>query len=246
MGVLVSIVTVSFNSEDTIRDTIESVLNQTYNNIEYIVVDGYSKDRTVEIAKSYCNDFEKRSIPYTIISEKDSGIYDAMNKGIEISQGKIIGMINSDDWYELNAIERVVDTYTRDRFDYLYADLRIIKGNKEKIKHSKHSKNYITSRHWNHPTSFVVRDIYDRFKYRNESLYDDFDLFLKVKRNNYKIVILNEVLANFRFGGISNEKNIVKVIKRIKQRYKIYRMNDFSRFYLFECLAVEMIKYLIS
>lgn len=103
MEPLISIVTVSFNSEKTIRQTIESVLNQTYTNIEYNIVDGASTDRTVEIATQYKDDFEAKGIKYIITSEKDKGIYDAMNKGIARSHGEIVGLINSDDWYETDA-----------------------------------------------------------------------------------------------------------------------------------------------
>lgn len=246
MNVLVSIITVAFNSSATIRDTIESVLNQTYGKLEYIIVDGLSKDDTVEIAESYRTVFEQKGITYTIVSEKDHGIYDAMNKGIRLSHGDIIGMINSDDWYELNAVERVVDTYKKTKFDYFYADIRIINGDKEKIKRSKYRKHYVTSRDWNHPTSFVVRKVYDKLQYKNESLYDDFDLLLRVRRSGYKIVVLNEVLANFRFGGVSNIKSVKKAYGRVKQRYKIYRINRFSRFYLLESIFVETIKLLLT
>jgi glycosyltransferase involved in cell wall biosynthesis len=158
MGILVSIITVAYNSENTIRDTIESVLNQTYTNIEYIIVDGLSKDHTFEIAKSYQNKFIQKGIAYTIKSEKDNGIYDAMNKGIKISQGEIIGIINSDDWYEQDTIEKVVESFKNTKFDYFFGDLRLINGKKTKIKHAKYTKHYVSSRNWNHPTSFVAEE----------------------------------------------------------------------------------------
>ncbi len=99
-GLLVSIITVSYNSEKSIRRTIESVLNQTYSKIEYHIVDGLSTDNTIEIAREYDEKFAEKGIKYIISSERDNGIYDAMNKGILRSAGKIVGIINSDDWYE--------------------------------------------------------------------------------------------------------------------------------------------------
>ena len=107
----VSVVTVAYNSEKTIAKTIESVLNQTYLEIEYLIIDGASKDRTVQIAKSYQKQFDDKGYTYRIISEPDCGMYDALNKGVALAQGEIIGQINSDDWYENNALQRVVETY---------------------------------------------------------------------------------------------------------------------------------------
>ena len=101
----VSIITACFNSEKTIKTTIESVLHQTYSNIEYIIIDGKSSDSTIEIVKEYMPLFRGR---LRYISEKDNGIYDAMNKGIRLSKGDVIGIINSDDFYELDAVENII------------------------------------------------------------------------------------------------------------------------------------------
>lgn len=245
-NILVSIITVSYNSENTIRDTIESVLNQTYKHIEYIIVDGLSKDHTVEIAKSYEKKFRDRGYQYRIISEKDNGIYDAMNKGIKMSQGKIIGIINSDDWYESDAVQTVVKEFENKTFDMLYADLKIIKKNGSHfIKHSRLRK-YVTTRDWNHPTTFMNRDVYDSYLYKCESLYDDFDMLLKVREDGRKIVVIPKVLANFRVGGISNQKSIKTAIERCRIRYTIYRNHGFSRWYLIECILMECGKAIMS
>jgi len=245
ISTLVSIITVSFNSEATIKDTIESVLFQSYSNIEYFIIDGKSIDKTVAIAESYKDKFLEKGIKYTIISEKDQGIYHAMNKGVNLASGKIVGIINSDDWYELDAIEKVVNRYKKTNFDMLYADLRLIKPNWSMIKKAKMSF-FITSRYWNHPTTFISKEVYTRFQYKLESIHDDFDLMLKIRNNYTKIVILNEVLANFRVGGISNQKSLPKCYNRIKARYKIYRNNGYSRLYLVECLAIELAKFILA
>ena len=132
--ILVSIVTVCYNSEATIRDTIESVLHQTYGNIEYIIVDGKSKDHTLDIVEEYRMAFEERGISLQVSSEKDNGVYDAMNKGIAKAKGTLVGMINSDDWYEENTVERVVDTFRKEDFDMFYADIRLYKGDSYIVK----------------------------------------------------------------------------------------------------------------
>lgn len=251
MKQLISIVTPSFNSEKTIYTTIESILKQTYPQIEYIIVDGNSADGTVGIAESYREALEKRGISYQIISEPDRGIYDAMNKGIRRAKGELIGIINSDDWYEENALQRVAEVYEKNPFDMFYADLRIwqedVNGNlKEKmIKHSRLRK-LVVSRDWNHPTTFITKEVYQKFQYKLESVHDDWDLVLRIRKAGLKIVILNEVLADFRMGGASNEKNLKKCIKRGKARYRIYRNNGYSRWYWFECVAIEVVKWILS
>lgn len=244
---LVSIITVCYNSGKTIQKTIESVLNQTYQEIEYIIVDGLSNDNTMQIVDGYKEQFATKGMQLKIISEKDHGIYDAMNKGIYNSSGEIIGIINSDDWYEKNAVEVMMDTYQKEKFDYFYGDIRLIKTNgQEIIKHSRMDK-LVTSRHWNHPTSFVTKSTYQELgTFLCEGIHDDFDFFLRVRRAGKKIVIKNQVLADFRMGGVSNDKSIEKSKKRVKDRYRCYKINGYSRLYLIECILIELVKNIIG
>lgn len=241
-NVKVSVVTVCYNSENTIRDTIESVLHQTYTNIEYLIIDGKSTDHTVAIAEEYRQAFADKGIEYTISSEEDQGIYDAMNKGTRKATGDLVGILNSDDWYENNALERVADTFEKTDFDMFYADIRLIRPDGSTVVKRSRYRKYATSRDWNHPTTFVRRNIYDRFHYQCKVVYDDWDFILKVRNAGYKIVVLNEVLANFRMGGASNEGGIRRAIQKIRERYGIYRQNGMSRFYLIECTVHEIAK----
>ena len=244
---LVSIITVSFNSENTIRSTIESVLSQTYPCVEYIIVDGASKDNTVSVAMEYQDRFDERGYQYRVISEKDKGIYDAMNKGINMARGDIIGIINSDDWYEPLAVETAVNTYKKSTYDMFYASINLVKeSGKTIVKRSKYDK-FPTSRHWNHPTSFVTKKTYEELGvFRCEGIHDDFDFLLRVKKAGKKIVIGDEILANFRTGGTSNDKSIKKCIRRCKDRYKCYRNNKYSHLYMFECVLMEISKFILS
>lgn len=246
MNPLVSITTVTYNSEKTLKRTIESVLNQTYDNIEYLIIDGKSSDKTVDIAKAYENAFQKRGFKYRVISEPDNGMYDAINKGIRLAEGSIVGNINSDDWYELDAVEKVVRFFEQTGCDFMYADLRMIRPDGTNfIKHSKKTR-IATSRGWNHPTQFATKELYRNTLYKVESLHDDFDLFLKVRKGQYKIEILNEILANFTMEGISHKRNIRASINRGKARYQIYRNNGYSRLYFFECLMIETAKLILG
>lgn len=120
----VSLVTVTFNSDKTLRDTIQSVLNQTYSDIEYIIVDGLSQDNTVDIIRKYEPQFQGR---LKWISERDNGLYDAMNKGIRMSTGGIVGIINSDDFYHRrDIISRVVEAFQNEETKAVYGDVRFV------------------------------------------------------------------------------------------------------------------------
>ena len=243
---LVSIITVSFNSEKTIKDTIESVLSQTYEKIEYILIDGASNDKTLEIIKEYEEKFKAKGYEYKYLSEKDNGIYDAMNKGIRISKGEIIGIINSDDWYEEDAVNNIVKEMIKRELDYIYADLRIINDKKERIKKAKYS-NWVTTRYWNHPTTFVTRKVYNKYLYRLESIYDDLDLMLRVRKDNtMNVGVLNKIVANFRIGGISTKKSLRKVVQDIKLRNRIYKKNKYSSLYNIENIVMEVAKYILG
>lgn len=244
---LVSIITVCYNSEHTIRKAIESVLGQTYPEIEYIIVDGLSKDNTLDVAREYEEKFREKGYIYRIISEKDNGIYDAMNKGIRAASGEIVGMINSDDWYEPIAVETAVTAYREEPYDLFYADLNLIKENGMVIvKHSKLDR-FPSTRHWNHPTTFIPKRVYEEVGYyRCQTMYDDYDMILRIRGAGKKVVIKNVILANFRTGGVSNQKSLKKCLERCKYRYANYRNNGYSPLYMIECIAMEIAKLILS
>lgn len=246
MRVGISIITVSFNSEKTIRRTIESVLQQNYSPVEYIIVDGLSNDSTVAIAQSYKEKFRKKGILYRVISEKDRGIYDAMNKGIALAAGEVIGMINSDDWYEKNALKVVAETFEKDNFDMMYADINLIRGSGKVIRKRSRLRKFITSRDWNHPTTFIKKEIYKKIQYNIDNLYADFALMMRIRKEKYKVIVVNEILANFSIGGVSNEKKFKSLLERIRYRYAAYRENGYSRWYIFESIGIEMMKFILA
>ena len=246
MDTKISIITVAYNSEKTIRKTIEAVLGQSYAPFEYIIVDGKSKDNTVAVAQEYVDKFREKGVEYKIISEPDKGIYDAMNKGIKMAQGEIIGIINSDDWFEERALDVVANTYQKEQFDMMYANLNLVKENGSVIVKKARMRKFITSRDWNHPTMFVRKAVYSVMQYDNDNLYADFDMMMAIRKKGYKVVIVDEVLANFATGGVSNQKTIKGLIGRIKDRYAAYRKNGYSRFYMFECLFIEVAKFIVA
>ena len=241
---LVSVITICFNSENCIAKTIESVLNQTYPEVEYIIIDGASSDATVSIAESYMPQFEQKGYAYKIISEPDQGIYDAMNKGIKNATGSLIGIINSGDWYENTAVSTAVENLP---FDLFFADVNLIKPSGTVI--TKHSRMdaFPSSRHWNHPTMFVKKETYDALGlYKCRGIHDDFEFYLRARKAGVKIKIENTVLANFQTGGASNDKSFKKCMRRIKDRYEAYRVNGFGLLSILECVGIEAAKFILS
>lgn len=176
----VSVITPCFNSENTIRDTIESVLYQSYKNIEYIIIDGGSTDCTVDIIREYNDAFCGRM---RYVSEADKGIYNAMNKGIRMSSGQLIGIVNSDDYYERDAIEKMAARYKKGEYQVLYGYMRVLSHNRKpyicKDTHQLLLKAMIP-----HPTCFVSRDIYRDFGMYSEGfkLVADYELMLRLDK----------------------------------------------------------------
>lgn len=236
---LVSIVTVCFNSAKTIRRTIESVLNQTYVNIEYIIVDGKSTDGTVTIIEEYAPLFAERGIQYRWVSEPDDGIYDAMNKGIIMATGEWIGIINSDDWYELDACDNVINhsQYNCDLIFGIVAYWRdgCVSFAKQISLDSMQDEPVI------HPGVFVRRLVYQKIGvYDTEfKIAADYDFLARCYRLNVNSSILLKLVANFTHGGISSTNLFLskKESLIIQEKYRLI-----SKFRLFK----RKVKFLIS
>ena len=244
---LVTILTVAFNAEKTIAKTIESVLNQSYDNIEYIVIDGASKDKTVEVVKRYQKAFDDvpgRSL--TIISEPDRGMYDGLNKGARMAHGELVGQINADDWYEADAVETMATLYEKEKYDAAWGSIRIC-GKKTWIKHAKIGKIW-TTRGWCHPGMFSRREILRQFPYALETMYDDFDYITAVHQAGKKIMTIDKVVINFAFGdgGQSTKKSLKEVKRRVGVTYGIYKKYGMSKGYWFYRWMYEMAKYLVG
>lgn len=243
----VSLVTATYNSEKTLARTIDSVLGQTVPCKEYTIMDGGSSDATLEIAHRYAAAFAQKGVAYRVVSEKDRGMYDAINKAIALSTGTIIGNVNSDDYYEPIAVETVLREYENEPYDMIYGDLRVVRRNGCNIKRAR-LKKFVSTRYWNHPTTFITKATYEKEPYRLQSMYDDCDLMLRLRKGGYRVRVVNEVLSNFTFGvgGMSTEKNFAKAMSRAKLRAKIYRQNGFGVLYWAESYALEFIKYLLA
>ena len=203
----VSIVTVVYNGEKFIQSAIESVLNQDYPDIEYIVIDGASKDRTLEVVSAY-----KDKIAH-VVSEPDQGIYDAMNKGLKMATGEIVGILNADDFYANNqVISRVMQEFRDPGLQATFADLVYVQpGNEGKVTRYYAAKNFKLKDFERgdmppHPTFFVRRRLYEKYGYFRTDfrIAADFEMMVRLLyKGGESFRYIPEVLVHMREGGIS-------------------------------------------
>ncbi|AHM58658.1 glycosyl transferase family protein [Flammeovirgaceae bacterium 311] len=220
---------------NTLRDTIESVLNQDYSNIEYIIVDGRSTDGTVELVQSYGKRIHK------FISEEDNGLYDAINKGISVASGDVIGLLHSDDlFYKSSAVSQIVQAFDSNTVDSVYSDMHYVdKTDTWKVIRDWKSGTYERSRFrrgWMppHPTFYVRRSVYETY-----GLYDtdfrsaaDYELMLRyLYKYGISTYYIQDTLIKMRVGGASNY-SFMHRIKANREDYIAWKKNNLSpRFY---------------
>lgn len=227
----ISIITTSYNSSKTIRDTIDSVVSQDYENIEYIIIDGNSTDDTIDIINSYGNKIS------CLISEDDDGLYDAMNKGIRIATGDVVGILNSDDFYYTNhVISDVAEVFIFNDVDSVYGDLLYVDTiDTDSIRRYWKSGSFNIKKirkGWTipHPTLFVKKEIYKKFglysiRLKNAS---DYEMILRLLyKNQISISYLPKIMVKMRIGGISNY-SIWNRLRGNNEDYISWKMNGFN------------------
>ncbi len=232
MNFKVSIITVAYNCQDTITDTILSVKSQQYKNIEHLIIDGASTDNTLQVVKNCSSNC-------IVYSEKDNGIYDAMNKGILLSAGDIVGILNADDFYaDDQVIGDIVQLFEKNNNDAVYGDLIYVDS---------YDTNRIT-RTWKagaftksnflygwmppHPTFFVKKSVYLEFGLFNLSVYTaaDYELMLRfLYKFNIKVAYLHKTLVKMRAGGVSNQslKNRILANKGDRMAWKVNQLKPY-------------------
>lgn len=228
----ISIITATYNSAETVRDTLISVASQQDVSVEHIIVDGLSRDNTLDIVSAF---------PHVarVISEKDKGIYDAMNKGIEVASGDVVGILNSDDFYDNpTVLAKVMKLFEDSSVDVVYGDLQYVKKNDV----------YVVTRHWRsgqykqkyfyygwmppHPTFFVRRRIYDEVGIFNTDLRSaaDYEMMLRILvRHNAKAGYIPQVLVKMRTGGMSNStlKNRLRANREDRRAWELNNLKPF-------------------
>lgn len=205
----ISVITPTYNSEKTLEKTINALLNQTFSDFEYIVIDGASKDGTVNKVKSFIPAFEQKGVTVTVVSEPDKGVYDAMNKGIALAQGQLVGITNSDDWYENDALEIMWNNFSRTDIDpqnsMFYGIERQWKNDKVYMVHRR-GADFLGEGTLPHATFFVAKEVYNKYGAFDLSIrvLADYDFYCRCVRDGAKLYGVDAVISNFRLGGISS------------------------------------------
>ena len=231
----VSIITATYNSAKSIESCLCSVLNQNYNDIEYLIIDGESNDQTLTTLNKFVTDFNQ----IRIFSEKDKGIYDALNKGINFASGDIIGFVHSDDFLESNnIIGDIVSMIKSENLDGVYGDLQYVDKNNTQIvirnwKSSEFNKSLL-KKGWMppHPTLYLKKEVYE-----NHGLFDlsykisaDYDFMLRVFNDSeLKFGYLPKVITRMRVGGASN-RSLKNIIRKTKEDYRAIKRNNIGNF----------------
>jgi glycosyltransferase involved in cell wall biosynthesis len=239
----VSIITIAYNSAETIEDTIQSVISQDYQNLEYIIVDGGSKDATMNIVAKYADKISQ------IISEPDKGIYDAMNKGVVLATGDLVGILNSDDIYaDTSVVSDIVKNIGK--ADAIYADLvyvnrtltdQVIRYWKSgKLKKNAFQNGWMPP----HPTFFLKKEFYNQYGLYNLALRSaaDYELMLRmVVKHHIKLAYLPRIITKMRVGGQSNVtlKNRLKANKEDRMAWELNGLKP--RFYTLNIKPIRKI-----
>jgi len=230
---LVSIITATFNSASTIAETMRSVEEQDYPHIEHIIVDGHSQDETLEIVRLYPH-------TATLISEKDKGIYDAMNKGIRTAKGDIIGILNSDDMYtDAQVISHVVKAFEDSTVQACYADLQYVDENNTSLVRRtwKSGEYHERSFYWGwmppHPTFFVRKSVYERVGLYNTQMHSasDYEMMLRIFiKEKMKVVYIPRFIVKMRTGGVSN-MSVRNRVRGNREDREAWRMNGLKPYF---------------
>lgn len=223
----ISIITATYNSAKTIEDTIRSVLSQTYQDFEHIIIDGKSTDNTIEIIEKYKKEYNGR---LKIVSEKDKGLYDAMNKGIKFASGDIIGILNSDDiYYDEHSLEKIANTCKNS--DGCFGNLIYVDETLKKILRNWKTGEGKIEKAWlpAHPTFYVDKKVYDTIgnydlKYK---ICADYDFMIRtIKSEKFQLKYIDDYLVKMRLGGKSSD-GLKGYVKNALEANKVLKNNNF-------------------
>lgn len=245
----ISIITASYNRANTIKDTIESILSQSYKDWEHIIIDGASTDNTLEVINAYKDQYKGR---LKLISEKDKGIYDAMNKGIALATGDIIGILNSDDiYFDSEVLSCIKNSFQDTNIEGIHGGIVVTDPNNlNKIIRIKKGCAYPKggfSSGWHpaHPSFYVRKEIYDKFGKFDLSFgtASDMELMIRfIEREHISLAFEPKIMVKMRFGGASNN-SIKALLRSNKQVIRAFEKNNLSKpkFYLIKKLTPKII-----
>jgi glycosyltransferase involved in cell wall biosynthesis len=246
VNIKISIITVVLDNHKWIRDAVDSVLGQSYPDIEYIIIDGESRDGSLEIIRSYGERI------HVVLSEPDKGIYDAMNKGLSLATGDVVGFLNSDDFYAHSEIvARVAEIFADPAVDVMYGDLDYVSlSDKSQVVRKWRSGAYDRKRFYTgwmppHPTFFARKRIYDTFGGYNTQLHSsaDYELMLRMGLvHKLNMAYLPEVMVKMRMGGHSN-RTLTNRVRAHLEDWKVWEiLNLKPRYYTLLLKPLQKLK----
>lgn len=230
----ITIITVCFNAANGLIETAESILNQQYNDIEWIVVDGKSTDNTEEIIKLYRDKLIKRGIEVNFRSEKDYGIYDAMNKGIDRASGEWCIFMNAgDSFYSDGSLENLVINDI-DKFDIIYGDANHVYNNKFKFYPAKNEKDlsFINGMEFCHQSAIIRKEILKKLRYStNYKIAGDFDFFVRAFKVPCRFKHVEKIISEFQMDGISSTNGAKGILENneIKLNHNLIEANEYQK-----------------
>lgn len=241
---LFSIITVCRNTEKTIEKTLKSVLNQTYNDYEYIIVDGASTDDTMSIIDSYRELFSQKGIVYSVCSEKDSGIYNAMNKGVNMSNGEWLLFLNAGDSLCADAVLERFAANVDNEYDIVYGDAIHEFAGMFKYEKSLPLEIMTEKIPFSHQSAFISRNIMKKYYYdESYKIAADFDFFLRCYKDGVKFKSVSLPVSFFELGGISSSGNILRNIEHIRVLHSNQIIDDSTYEEQYNCINNEKSKF---
>lgn len=237
-----SIITVVLNARDTIERCVRSVLEQSYPHLEYIVIDGHSTDGTWKLLQGYSERIDR------LVQEKDEGIYDAMNKGIAMASGDLIGILNADDHYFPQSVEHAVETQRSEKAGIVHADLEVRFPDERRRRINRGDVSSLPYKaSVNHPTCFVHRDVYQKLgpydtRYRISA---DHEFLLRAYLHEVRFAYVDEVLVSYLHGGASLTcRSDLETYRILKEHGTGHHLKCLTRF--IKCVVKKRIKKLLG
>ena len=240
----ISIITITYNSAKTLRRALDSIQEQHYENIEHVIVDGASTDGTVALIESYAA--EHKNVKW--VSEKDDGIYNAINKGIRMATGDVIGFLHSDDvFYSSDSIGKIVHAITSSQADVVYGDLQYCKGNRVVRQWKSNAYSRCSLKYgWMppHPTVYVRREVYEQVGPYDDwfRISADYDMMLRIFMAGYKSRYIPEVLVCMEVGGASNKNTKARLSKTQEDRVVLLKNHIGAGYLTVACKQLRKIK----
>lgn len=235
---LISIITVVYNGEKYLEETIQSVINQTYDNVEYIIIDGGSTDGTVDIIKKY-----EDKIDYWV-SERDNGIYDAMNKGIDAASGVWLNFMNAGDWFfKKDVLENIFAKTNYQNVDILYGDHEVRYPNRKRIAKAGNMQDIWKGSRFSHQSVFISSKLHKANKFNlSNRIGADFEFFYKAYKNNKNFKYIDVIISSISSGGVSDIKRVDSIVGW----WNIVEKNTKTNLYYICIILKEMVKRLIK